>query len=879
MAVAEGHPSAEELAAFTLGTLDDDTDASIGDHVASCAPCQERAAVASDDPLVELLRRAHGQSAVLADTVTEAMQAHTPTPRLPEAVAVAPSPALPVGSDTANDLNAIPSELARHERYRVLRLLGQGGMGSVYEAEQIAMQRRVALKVIRRAYTANPAAVERFRREVRAAALLSHPNIVTAYAAETAGGLFLVMEYVEGITLGCLVKERGTLLIDEACDYIRQAALGLQHADERGLVHRDIKPDNLIRCSDGTVKILDFGLAALTTERGDGLTEANVVMGTPDYMAPEQAEDSHGADIRADLYSLGCTLYFLLTGKPPYPEPTALLKVLAHRNRPVPSLRQARPEVPPELATVVECLLAKKPEGRYQTPGEVAAALQPFTRSAARPRRNTQADNQSHLDAVRTGRGGWRRTVALVAVLAVLVTSLTGGAVWWRHRRAVLPEEVTTAVSEALPIKPGADQTAERWADPGLHVVQGLELWLDAARLNAARQAGDQAPLKAGDEVETWFDSSGKGRHVAQAVPAGRPRLVRVGEDWLVRFDGDDDHLRCTGLDRSLDTCTVFVVAAPQANPGGFCALLAANEAGRRDYETGFTLDLGLRPTARFDYLNFEGRGFGGPKNLLNTPIPFDTLHVLEAVMAPGKVQLFLDGKFSGERPFQPAPLRLDEITVGARYYTYGPGPQQVRGFLHGDIAEVLVYNRVLSDDETGAVRQYLDGKYARLRHDAVEPDGGFLKNQGFEAGRKGWEVTVFGARPTIATDADVAHEGKRFLRISAAQPSDTAVGQEVRLVPGRIYRLSGWVRTQGLDPRGSPVYGTLQVQREGGRGTLATGENHRGDNDWKKIVIQFEAPPSGVTRIVLFFVGWGQGTGTAWFDDIRLVEVTQPGR
>jgi serine/threonine protein kinase len=391
MAVAEVHPSAEELAAFTLGTLDDETQAFIEDHVATCTSCQERAATAPGDGFVELVRSVHARPAALADTVTEALQAHTPAPGLREAVAVAPSLSVPADAEPADDLNAIPPELARHERYRVVRLLGEGGMGSVYEAEQIAMQRRVALKVIRRADTASPAALERFRREVRAAARLSHPNIVTAYDAETAGELqFLVMEYVQGITLAWLVKERGPLPIDEACAYVRQAAQGLQHAHERGLVHRDIKPDNLIRCSDGTVKILDFGLAALRAEGGGGLTEANVVMGTPEYMAPEQAEDSHNADTRADLYSLGCTLYCLLTGKPPYPAPTPLLTILAHRDKPVPSLRRARPDVPPGLAHVLERLLAKRPEDRYPTPGEVAVALAPFAQPAPLPPKKRQ---------------------------------------------------------------------------------------------------------------------------------------------------------------------------------------------------------------------------------------------------------------------------------------------------------------------------------------------------------------------------------------------------------------------------------------------------------------------------------------------------------
>jgi tetratricopeptide (TPR) repeat protein len=274
------------------------------------------------------------------------------------------------------------------------------------------------------------------------------------------------------------------------------------------------------------------------------------------------------------------------------------------------------------------------------------------------------------------------------------------------------------ADTEALRLKPQATRVGERWADPGLRVVEGLELWLDAARLNTARQAGGLAPLKAGDAVETWYDSSGKGLHVSQAVAAARPRLVRVGEDWLIRFDGADDHLRCTGLNRSLDACTVFVVVAPHANPGGFRAFLAANAPGQKDYQTGFTLDLGPDKTARFDFLNVEGRGFGGYPNLLNTPSPFGALHVLEAVVAPETklVRLFLDGKFSGERPFAPLPLRLDELTVGARYFNNDPGPQHVRSFLQGDIAEVLIYNRVLSADETKAVRQYLDRKYTWLR-------------------------------------------------------------------------------------------------------------------------------------------------------------------
>jgi WD40 repeat protein/tRNA A-37 threonylcarbamoyl transferase component Bud32 len=394
MAAAELHPNVADLEGFALGTLDTASLAGIEAHVANCPSCQERAAgIVSGDTLVELLRRAHGRMSGASDTVPGVSgQAPTPAPVATDSQAVTLPPATPWSADAVRSGVEVPPELSRHERYRVVRLLGQGGMGNVYEAEHRVMQRPVALKIINRAYTANAVGVERFRREVRAAARLSHTNIVTTYDAEDAGNaLFLVMEYVEGISLARLVKERGPLSVVEACVYARQAALGLQHAHERGMVHRDVKPDNLILVTSkgsstpGVVKVLDFGLAALTAERDGRLTDTNVIMGTPDYMAPEQAEDPRTTDTRADVYSLGCTLYFLLTGNVVYPAATPLLKILAHREQPVPDIRRERPDVPPELAAVMARMLAKTPQERYQTPAEAAAALEPFTRPAAEP--------------------------------------------------------------------------------------------------------------------------------------------------------------------------------------------------------------------------------------------------------------------------------------------------------------------------------------------------------------------------------------------------------------------------------------------------------------------------------------------------------------
>ena len=200
-------------------------------------------------------------------------------------------------------------------------------MGQVFKARNWKLGRIVALKLIRKERLDSPDAIRRFQREVRAAAALSHPNIVLAYDADQIGGThLLVMECIEGASdLAKLVKKNGPLPVAQACEYIRQAALGLQHAFERGLVHRDIKPANLLLTADGkTVKILDMGLARLDQKAGDGeasstMTQEGAVMGTPDYIAPEQAMESHTVDIRADLYSLGCTFYYLLTAKVPFP--------------------------------------------------------------------------------------------------------------------------------------------------------------------------------------------------------------------------------------------------------------------------------------------------------------------------------------------------------------------------------------------------------------------------------------------------------------------------------------------------------------------------------------------------------------------------------
>jgi eukaryotic-like serine/threonine-protein kinase len=277
------------------------------------------------------------------------------------------------------------------ESYVLLERLGEGGMGQVFKARNWKLNRLVALKIIRKERLNNLEIVRRFEREVRVSAQLNHPNVVHAYdCGERGNRHFYVMEYVDGINLAQLVRRDGPLSVDLACECIRQAALGLQHAFERGLVHRDIKPHNLLltKSSGGQniIKILDMGLARL--ELGDEygtMTQEGAVLGTLDYIAPEQARNAHLADTRADLYSLGCTLHFLLTGQPPFAGGTPTEKLLKHQFQPPPSIQKLRPEVPASLAEVLTRLLAKQPEQRYQTPAETAAALASLLSKAAVP--------------------------------------------------------------------------------------------------------------------------------------------------------------------------------------------------------------------------------------------------------------------------------------------------------------------------------------------------------------------------------------------------------------------------------------------------------------------------------------------------------------
>ncbi len=339
-------PTAKELADFANGRVSSVRLSELAEHLESCQACVEQLAQGTtDDPLVERLENieyVEGQK----------------------------------GPRTSED----PFELDENFRYQLIAELGEGGMGQVFKARHRVMKRIVALKTIRPELINHPEAVKRFAQEARAAARLSHPNIVTAFDAEQCGDLhMLVMEFVDGESISMMVNRWGPLPAEKAVDYTCQAADGLQHAHERKMIHRDVKPQNLMLTGDGIVKILDFGLSKFRKDLEAGETDSvtdetlltlrNISLGTEGFIAPEQAEDASSVDIRSDIYSLGCTLFFMLTNRPPYfgappSEPSAM-----------PDVTRFRSDLPDGLAEILEKMMASEPSGRFTTPGEVAQAL------------------------------------------------------------------------------------------------------------------------------------------------------------------------------------------------------------------------------------------------------------------------------------------------------------------------------------------------------------------------------------------------------------------------------------------------------------------------------------------------------------------------
>jgi formylglycine-generating enzyme required for sulfatase activity/serine/threonine protein kinase len=393
------HPTGRTLRSFGLGKLDAARGESVQKHLENCPDCCRHVAELTNDTFLDRLRnlkvRLPSLLPMMSSLTRRSRQAtdpgyatRPPDNTFPPALAGRSSVAFRAAKGAEPD-NAFPPALAGHPDYEVIRELGRGGMGVVYLVHNRLMRRKEVLKVVASHRIDRRGALDRFLTEIGNAGRLHHPNIVTAYSALHLGeNLALAMEYVEGLDLSRMVKARGPLSVAQACNYIYQAALGLEHAHERGMVHRDIKPSNLMLTRDGNralVKVLDFGLAKVKSENmvEKGLTHDGQMLGTPGYIAPEQIGNARHADIRADVYSLGCTLYYLLTGSPPFQADSLYDLLQAHESMDALPLDLARSDVPVAVAAIGAKMLAKEPARRFHTPGEVARALKPFFKSGS----------------------------------------------------------------------------------------------------------------------------------------------------------------------------------------------------------------------------------------------------------------------------------------------------------------------------------------------------------------------------------------------------------------------------------------------------------------------------------------------------------------
>ena len=516
------HPSAKVLEDYGLGKLDHATAETVSYHLERCPECLQTVANFSGDSFLDQVRDARFAT-----------------------VAPGAAPSDP----------GLPPELRDHPHYEIIRELGRGGMGVVYLARQRLMGRAEVLKLISARLLNEPGFTERFLREIESIARLDHPNIVKAHSAFQAGKLLVfAMEYIDGETLAEVVKKQGPLSVVDACFYACQVARGLQHAFERGMIHRDIKPQNLMLAKDGKrriVKILDFGLAKPASASASAparrnLTRTGYTLGTPHYMAPEQIEDAGKVDIRADLYSLGCTLYYLLSGRPPFEGNSDIKLFDAHRRSLPKPMQTIRADVPAELAAVIAKLLQKDPAGRYQTPGEAAKALEPFFKAAAKPappapptdKPQAQPDTwvqpqplpPTMIEGKQTiARGHAKASSGLPRGLVVLIGTAAVGMLFvctpvllWlvygprpQDRNTQAPADKGVNNPQAPPDKgvnkdkdrpiPNGQQPAPQWMVPGL----GLEMvWIPPGTFLMGTPPAEIAALKK-EYGGTWFDAEG----------------------------------------------------------------------------------------------------------------------------------------------------------------------------------------------------------------------------------------------------------------------------------------------------------------------------------------------------------------------------------
>jgi serine/threonine protein kinase len=397
-------------------------------------------------------------------------------------------------------------------KFKLLGLLGSGGMSSVYLAEHVWLQRKQAIKVLPKKRVGDASYLERFRLEALATASLSHPHIVRLYDIDQEGDVhYLVMEYVRGETLQAIVARSGPIGYVEAALYVAQAARGLQYAHDAKMVHRDVKPANLLLDDTGTVKILDLGLALMQGDDAASLTllHNENVLGTADYLAPEQALNSHDVDFRADIYGLGCTLYYLLTGHPPFPEGTLAQRISKHLTQSPPDVRSQRPDCPPDLAAVCVKMTQKDPSQRFPSMQAVAETLEAFVH-------NQPAQDPGPDPSGRPAGFTIELLPAADSDKARPDSSRKTDSSRKEVRRTASPDQ---AANPASPSGAGAGGEAvipvERPVDPEPQILQGT-LQPAGQPAREPTEVGDSGKLELGREVFTSAESSAELRHIRE---------------------------------------------------------------------------------------------------------------------------------------------------------------------------------------------------------------------------------------------------------------------------------------------------------------------------------------------------------------------------
>jgi len=424
---------------FLMGELDDGRDQVVADHLEHCGSCQRltMSFLSVDDLCLPWVTASHRDTIDLvrqpADTVT--------LNRLNRIAGTCDRPAR-----SNPELSRVPEMFQREavpkriDKYEIVTTIGQGGMGTVYLGIDHDLSRECAIKVLRESRSRDSRAIERARREMHAVGSLTHRNIVSVLNAGQLddGRTFLAMEFLRGSDLQSWVQEHGPLPPEDACRVIIDAAHGLQHAHQQGLIHRDVKPSNLFRTDEDDIKVLDFGLVQLSAnsmDRVDALTETGLVLGTVDFMSPEQALDSRSVDPRADIYSLGCTLAWLLSGKPLFPGRSVTRILLAHRDDPAPELETLQPNAPSGLDAVFQKMVAKQHEDRFRSMEDAINALRPFARlKHDEPVTKLSSTSETQLPAstpapaspTSAPTGVWSRTalgwLSVLVILGIVIT-------------------------------------------------------------------------------------------------------------------------------------------------------------------------------------------------------------------------------------------------------------------------------------------------------------------------------------------------------------------------------------------------------------------------------------------------------------------------